>query len=102
MLYQVQGTQHGFHFNFDHPSTTTITTTTTTTTETIQQQQKRAYDRAVALKRMGDSGAILSTTESSIFDMLKSAEHPKFKEISGLIKQHNANTVNDFASDQFI
>jgi hypothetical protein len=57
----------------------------------------RQYDRAIAMKRMTDSGAVASSAESSIFDLMRSAEHPNFKEISALIKDHNKNCKNLFS-----
>lgn len=51
----------------------------------------RAYDRALALQRMKDAGAIMTTTESLLFELMQSADHPNFKEISGKLKEHNAN-----------
>jgi hypothetical protein len=39
----------------------------------------------VAMQRMRDSGAKITTSESLLFQMLVDASHPKFKAISGLI-----------------
>ncbi len=50
----------------------------------------RAHDRAVALRRMENAGAYLTTAESLIFMMLGSAAHPHFRAISTLIKEHGA------------
>ena len=61
----------------------------------------RAYDRAVALNRLEKSGVVMTTSESAIFDLIKSADHPNFKAISGMIKEHNKLT-NEFAKDQSI
>lgn len=61
----------------------------------------RAYDRAVALKRANDAGAVLSTTESGIFDLMRSADYSNFKAVSKLIKEHAAE-VNEFADDTTI
>ena len=43
-------------------------------------------DKHYAEKRMRHAGAIITTTESVLFELLKRADHPKRKEISGLIK----------------
>ena len=39
-----------------------------------------------ALECMKNTGAKTKTTEMTLFELLKSAKHPKFKEIQGLIK----------------
>ncbi|XP_012605711.1 isochorismatase domain-containing protein 2 isoform X2 [Microcebus murinus] len=44
-------------------------------------------DRLVALARMRQSGAFLSTSEGLILQLVRDAAHPKFKEISKLIKE---------------
>ncbi len=41
---------------------------------------------AAGLTRMKDNGAFIITTEIALFEWLKSAKHPKFKEIQSLIK----------------
>lgn len=38
------------------------------------------------LSRMKDNGAKIITTEIALFEWLRSARHPKFKEVQGLIK----------------
>jgi nicotinamidase-related amidase len=58
----------------------------------------RAYDRAVALRRMERCGAVLSTTESSVFELMGASTHPRFRDVSKLIKENAANK-NEFASD---
>lgn len=59
---------------------------------------QRSHDRSVALARMEKSGATLCTSESAIFDLMKTAEHPDFRTVSGLCKIANSG-VNEFNSD---
>ncbi len=59
----------------------------------------RPHDRAVALRRMQASGAILTTSEAVLFDLMRTADHPRFREISTLLKAHNHENVNEFAND---
>lgn len=61
---------------------------------------QRPYDRAVALQTLKEAGARLTTTESIVFALMRDAKHPKFREISGMIKEHNASAANEFASDK--
>ena len=58
----------------------------------------RSHDRTVALNRLQSAGAILTTTESALFDIMKSADHPKFKAISSLVKRHNE-AIYEFKDD---
>ncbi|XP_004647757.1 isochorismatase domain-containing protein 2 isoform X1 [Octodon degus] len=44
-------------------------------------------DRLVALARMRQSGAFLSTSEGLILQLVGDAAHPKFKEIQNIIKE---------------
>jgi len=46
--------------------------------------------RTYALKRMQKCGAYLTTAESVIFQLLMTAEHQNFKEVSTLIKKRPA------------
>lgn len=46
------------------------------------------YDREVALRRMEMSGAWLTTSQSAAFMLLEGADHPKFRTVSGLVKDH--------------
>lgn len=46
----------------------------------------RAWERTVAINRMQSSGAVLTTFESAVFDLLKNAKDEKFKDILNIIK----------------
>ena len=46
---------------------------------------RREADRLYAERRMEKAGAVLTTLESALFEMLMRADHPKRKEISKLI-----------------
>jgi hypothetical protein len=56
----------------------------------------RPHDRAVAMERMKDMGVVLTTSESVLFQLLKTAEHPKFRACQTLLKDANAG-INEFA-----
>ena len=43
-------------------------------------------NKIIALQRMRDEGVNISSTEMALFELLKTAEHPNFKEIAKLIK----------------
>jgi len=45
-----------------------------------------AMDRKFSMKRMETAGAIFTTMESMLFEMLGSANHPRRKEITQLVK----------------
>lgn len=47
---------------------------------------RRPVDREFALQRMCDSGAVITTTESILFELCQTAGTPEFKEISQLVK----------------
>ena len=47
---------------------------------------RREGDRAVALRRMENAGAIMTTSESVMFEILKDSKHPKFKECLEVLK----------------
>lgn len=47
---------------------------------------RRAGDMQTALKRLRSEGVLPTTTESLLFELLESAEHPAFKAISKLVK----------------
>ena len=44
------------------------------------------FEHKLGLKRMMNDGTIPSSVEIALFELLKSASHPKFKEIQSLIK----------------
>ena len=46
---------------------------------------RNRVDHEIALKRMNQSGAILTTTESMIFELCKTADRKEFKEIRNII-----------------
>eukprot|EP01127_Copromyxa_protea_P007080 TRINITY_DN17005_c0_g1_i1.p1 TRINITY_DN17005_c0_g1~~TRINITY_DN17005_c0_g1_i1.p1 ORF type:complete len:198 (+),score=37.37 TRINITY_DN17005_c0_g1_i1:172-765(+) len=50
----------------------------------------RQFDRITAFQRMRDAGVFITTCESILFQLVRSADHPNFKAISNLMKQHNA------------
>jgi len=43
-------------------------------------------DLSYAIRRMEQAGAIITTAESALFEMMVSASHPKRKDISSLVK----------------
>lgn len=47
---------------------------------------RKRRDMEYAIARMQNSGAILTTVESILFELLESSDRPEFKEISKLIK----------------
>jgi nicotinamidase-related amidase len=47
---------------------------------------RKENDKAIAVDRMRSAGAIVTTCESLLFELAESAEHPKFKELSALVK----------------
>jgi nicotinamidase-related amidase len=47
---------------------------------------RTAENREVALQRMRDEGAGITSTEMALFDLMKVAEGPKFKEVSKIVK----------------
>lgn len=60
----------------------------------------RSHDRAVALSRLEKAGAVLTTSEAAIFDLMRTAEHPKFKDVSKLVKVSCQDAAfNQFAQD---
>ena len=47
---------------------------------------RRSNDHDVALQRMANSGAVITTAESVLFEWCESAESPEFKPLSSLVK----------------
>jgi isochorismate hydrolase len=56
-------------------------------------------DREIALSRMAASGAIITTHEAVLFELLGDATHPNFREISKLIRTTLpiSNTLSTFS-----
>lgn len=46
-----------------------------------------AIDREIALRRLEQAGAILTTAETALFEWIGGASHPQFKAISQLVQQ---------------
>jgi hypothetical protein len=46
---------------------------------------RHSLDHETALRRLESSGAILTTTESLLFEWCRSADHPRFQEIRRLV-----------------
>ena len=44
-------------------------------------------DHAVALRRMEQAGAILTTSETCVFEWVGGADHPQFREVSRLVQE---------------
>lgn len=50
---------------------------------------QRESDSDVALKSLRDAGAVLTTSESVLLEVLRDSEHPRFRDISSLLKERN-------------
>ena len=48
---------------------------------------QRPHDREVAIQRIAQSGAFLTTSESILFELMNDAKHPKFKDLLPLFKE---------------
>lgn len=61
---------------------------------------QQAYDREIALQRLSQAGAWLTTAQSAAFMLMQSAEHPNFKTVSKLTVEHMKlpNEFNEVAS----
>lgn len=49
-------------------------------------------ERNIALDRLRDAGAIITSSESLLFEILGDAGHEAFKEVSGLVKETKGET----------
>ena len=49
-------------------------------------ESRNAIDREVALQKMERSGAILTTSEAAVFEILADAKHPEFRKVQALFK----------------
>jgi len=47
---------------------------------------RKPSNKQLGLERMKDAGAIKTSTEMILFELMQTAEHPKFKQISNLLK----------------
>jgi hypothetical protein len=47
---------------------------------------RTSENKQVAINRMAAEGIKVSCTETALFELLKTAEHPQFKQIAKLIK----------------
>jgi len=47
---------------------------------------RTAENKTIALERMRNEGIIISSTEMVVFELLRTAEHPKFREVAKLVK----------------
>jgi nicotinamidase-related amidase len=47
---------------------------------------RKVEDRKAATRKMQDSGAIFSSVEMALFELMRDAKHEQFKSIQGLIK----------------
>jgi nicotinamidase-related amidase len=54
--------------------------------DAVSSQQ--AFDREIALARMSQAGAFLTTAQSAAFMLMQSAEHANFKAVSKLTVEH--------------
>ncbi|KAL2872569.1 putative isochorismatase family hydrolase [Aspergillus lucknowensis] len=51
-----------------------------------------AEERGIALARLRDAGAIVTTSESILFEILQDASHTHFREVTGLVKETKEET----------
>lgn len=58
---------------------------------------QQAFDREIALQRMSQAGAFLTTAQSAAFMLMQTADHANFKTVSKLTVEHmkQPNEFND-------
>ena len=47
---------------------------------------RKETDYVYSVKRMGDQGAVITTAEAALFELLYSAKAPEFKAVSNIVK----------------
>lgn len=47
---------------------------------------RRAENHRLALHRLNEAGAVLSSVEIALFELIRTSAHPQFRTISGLVK----------------
>ena len=57
-------------------------------------------DHDMALRRLEQAGAVLTTAEGCVFEWIGGAGHPRFKEISRLVQQRMKQPVRDLNQHQ--
>ena len=45
-----------------------------------------AANKEVAIRRMCNAGAVLSSVEMALFELMKTADHPRFRDIQAIVK----------------
>jgi nicotinamidase-related amidase len=56
---------------------------------------QRVGDRSAALRLLAAAGANVTSVESAIFTIVGSADHPRFKDVSKIVKEHFARAKED-------
>merc|ERR1712217_500245 len=49
---------------------------------------QRPEDRDTALQRLRQDGAYVTNVDGTLFELVRSKDHPQFKKISGLVKSY--------------
>ncbi len=47
---------------------------------------RAAANKEVAIRRMCNAGAVLSSVEMALFEMMQTADHPRFRDIQAIVK----------------